>query len=436
MFSGSPTTADKLTPGIWKVSANGGTPSLLVRTEKDRPLRWVHFLPDGKHFLYFLSAASSAGDVPGTLEGEIYTASIDAPSPKLVKKSEFAAEYSDGALLFVENSALMAQQLNLSTYTLDGQAELVTSPVATLGNGRLGATASFNGNLAIADAIADPRARRLFWRDRTGKDLGEVPGSGAMLRLSPSGKQLALVNRRNGQSELLVIDLARQVTSRFAGESNSPVWSPDEHWVAYAAARAIYRKPAGGLGEAELLLDGQEPIRPSDWSRDGKYLLYQVGPLGRSDLYVHTLDAKTPPTKLAASVASDGRFSPDSKWIVYTGLGNGRSQVMLRSFPGNEHQIPVSKPGAFDAQWRFDGKEIYFLDTAGQLNAVPVRSLNPPELGEAVPLFRTPTLGLTNTQPTYAPNADGSRFLVSLPAQEEVHDSIRVVLNWRGLVKK
>ena len=62
----------------------------------------------------------------------------------------------------------------------------------------------------------------------------------------------------------------------------SPVWSPDGSRIAFAyqgkdgPATDIYQRQSSGAGIAEPLLKSDLRIQPTDWSRDGRFLLYEA----------------------------------------------------------------------------------------------------------------------------------------------------------------
>jgi hypothetical protein len=74
---------------------------------------------------------------------------------------------------------------------------------------------------------------QLAWVDRTGKLVGKVgqPGTYAGVSLSRDGSRAAVVRwdvDNLGESDLWLVDLRRDVTSRFTalpGEETYPVWS-------------------------------------------------------------------------------------------------------------------------------------------------------------------------------------------------------------------
>ena len=85
-----------------------------------------------------------------------------------------------------------------------------------------------------------------------------------------------------GETDIWVLDLARGVkhaADLWAGGEYSPHWSPDGVWLVYSirlamGTSALYRKHADGSGVEEQLVSDDRQVLPTDWSRDGKFLLY------------------------------------------------------------------------------------------------------------------------------------------------------------------
>src|ERR1700720_1222695 len=88
------------------VSDTGGVPVPVTRMSREgsgQSHRWPFFLPDGKHFLYFVDW--SAPDDP--LGNGIYVGSLGASAPKLVS-SELVGNvaFAAGHLLYGRNHSL------------------------------------------------------------------------------------------------------------------------------------------------------------------------------------------------------------------------------------------------------------------------------------------------------------------------------------------
>ena len=128
--------------------------------------------------------------------------------------------------------------------------------------------------------------RPLIWFDRSGKEVGKVgaPDPGARPSLAPDGRQVAVFRSANqGAPDIWLIGLDRDVLTRFTsnGAINlDPIWSPDGKGIAFSATLKkpfdLYRQRLDGTGKEELLLATPEAKTASDWSHDGRFLLYTM----------------------------------------------------------------------------------------------------------------------------------------------------------------
>jgi eukaryotic-like serine/threonine-protein kinase len=172
-------------------------------------------------------------------------------------------------------------------------------------------------------------------------------------------------------SDIWIYDLKRQVNTRLTfgpGASSSPVWSPDGQWIAYGGVRGknnLYRKPANGMGQEELLLEGDSTNRqPFDWSADGKFLLFGVGDLsGTGQIWALPLagDRKPVPVTQNTFAAINAKFSPDGRWVAYSSNESGRQEVYVVPFGGGTGKWQIASSSGTQPVWRRDGKGIILL---------------------------------------------------------------------------
>jgi Tol biopolymer transport system component len=215
------------------------------------------------------------------------------------------------------------------------------------------------------------------------------------------------------------------------------VWSADGKEVVFASNRRgafdLYRKAASGSGGEDPILVSTADKYPSDWSRDGRYIVYySSGSQGDFDLSILPLAGDRTPVPFMQTRFDErnGRFSPSGRWIAYVSNESGSYEVYVVPFPaGSGGKWQISASGGFQPRWRADERELFYLAGDGRVMAVPLTVDGGFRRGEAHPLFQTrlDTSVLVNDR-NYEVTADGGRFLVTTPLGTAV--PITVVVNW------
>ena len=422
---------------ILRTSAGGTTPVEITRLDgKQMGHAQPHFLPDERHFLYFVQGTP---DVRGAYVGQ-----LDEPGTRRLFDADSAAVYISGHLLFVRRATLFAQPFNLSRLEPAGEPFLVADDVS--GSQLAGVSASAGGVLAFRTGTVSVE-RQFVWLDRSGKELGTV-GDAATEKLYPSASpdlgQLAFFSIVNGNVDIWLLDTRRSVLRRFTdyvGVDLFPVWSRDGRRIAFNSDHngkpGLYEKSTTGADTEELLLPGESGnVVASDWSPRDDVLLFQ------RDVDLWALPMRGRERKPFAVTQTEfeereGKFSPDGRWIAYVSNNSGPFEVYIQPFPGPGQQVRVSTGGGAQVQWRADGRELFYIALDGKLMAVPVdmsangQSISP---GIPVPLFTTRVgriIGPGGSGPQYVVSADGQRFLMSTLVQDGSSSPIRVIVNWK-----
>ena len=288
--------------------------------------------------------------------------------------------------------------------------------------------------------------QELLWVDRSGKQLGVAAAAAEYrnVRLSPDEKSIAFDRTEESNNDVWVLDLVRGVPSRITFDpatDNLPIWSPDGRRILWPSRRGgsfnLYIKAASGAGEDEKLITmGTVNGWATDWSRDGKFVLYQrPGDKTGQDLWMapQSTGASGEPQKPLPYLASafnegNGVFSPDGHWIAYESDESGRSEVYVQGFPLTDRKVRISAGGGTDAAWSKNGGELFYLAADRNLIAVPYRlTMTTFEPGPGKVLFRVPG---NFARRSYAVTGDGRRFLIGKPVDENISEPITMVLNW------
>jgi DNA-binding winged helix-turn-helix (wHTH) protein/Tol biopolymer transport system component len=405
--------------------------------------RFPYFLPDGRHFLYL--QWSGQADTQG-----VWVGSIDSRDTiRLVDANSSAAYASPGYLLFVRGENLMGQQFDVERLVLRGHPFSVANGLGRRTNNYAAFTISERGALAYH---AVDYNMRLVWFDRSGRELGTVAIPPARLgdpAISPDGSQV-LVSRQDPDTETPDLYLSNEhglsrVTSH-PGVDVLPVWSPDAAKVVYRSNRNgpgdLYVKPLVGAGDEELLVRNTARKDPTDWSPDGRFILYDNfdgdDPSRESDMWILPMFGDRRPSQYQRKTFSawGGRFSPDGRWVAYASDEHGKGDVYIQAFPANGISYRVSKHGGWQPAWRRDGRELFYLANDGMLMAAAIHVHDDAvDVGEPVGLFR-PTVRSTLLRNHYDVAPNGDRFLVNTPVQDEATAPLTVVLNWTATLPK
>src|SRR5262249_23266240 len=147
-----------------------------------------------------------------------------------------------------------------------------------------------------------------------------------------------------------------------------PVWSPDGNRVVYASVSKgkgdLYQKLATGSGNDELILKSDQDKIPSDWSSDGRFLIFRsMDPKTIQDLWILPLSGDRKPTPFLQTPFQEAiaRFSPDGKWVTYQSNESGHTEIYVQPFPPTGGKWQVSVNGGTISNWRGDGKELFFM---------------------------------------------------------------------------
>jgi Tol biopolymer transport system component len=301
-----------------------------------------------------------------------------------------------------------------------------------------------------------PGRDQLTWVRRDGTRIASVgaPGQYLHFSLAPDERRVAVTAyeaaAKGLQSAIWLLDAVRGAATKFTFEwgAGVPVWSPDTARIALsydnrAGPPTIYSKNAAGPGGYELLVEAGGN-QPTDWSADGRTLVYEHRETTtQNDLWVMSLSSERQARPLLATPANEtgARISPDGRWIAYVSDESGRNEVYVTSFPEVRGSTRISTDGGTQPEWRRDGRELFYRTPGRKLIAVPVKTGVAFDAGAPKELFELPAeppawIQGGIDQRVYAPSADGERFLIAVPVDEESSSPITVVLNWTAALKK
>jgi Tol biopolymer transport system component/DNA-binding winged helix-turn-helix (wHTH) protein len=437
---------------IRRVAATGGpvtmVPGFEQKVATTKSNRWPVFLPDGDHFLY--TSVDFGADLHSD-SNAIYVAALSSPErQQLVHSNANAAYILPGYLLFLQNETLMAQRFDAARLQLTGEPVAVASGVEYLSSIARGLFSMSGSGTLVYQAGSGSTFSELVWMDREGRISGKLGGPAryANPHLSPDGKRAAvdIDDPQSSNTDIWVIETNRRVQSRFTfdpGQDEGPLWSHDGQrllWLSDRGGRnGFYQKSSNGLATDESTVPvGAElsfASAPSDWSADGRFLLYTDLQEGSAlHLWVLSMDGKRRPYRLLPGSAADveGQFSPDGRWVAYSSNESGRWQVYVVPFLGPGARFQISTDGGQQPRWRRDGKELFFLSKDRRLMAAAVKTGSTFEFSPASPLFETHAHEPLTAEEffTYDVSPDGKRFLVNAVEEQTNPHAVDIILNW------
>jgi hypothetical protein len=330
---------------LYQIPATGGSPMPVTRLNPKfhTTHRWPFFLPDGQHFLYL----ASNHFFPQAEQNGIYIASLDGKVNRLLVPSLAGAVYAQGNLLYVKESALYAQRLDLKSFALSGPVARPAEDI-TVDAGVWHATfaASQTGELIFQTGAAAALSR-LEWVDRHGKHLSFVSDKGTFLgpRLSRDAQQI-LVGTGDPVANTWVFDASGQNKTRLTFNgivTSEAVWSPDNsHFavnvgVANSPIKTIV-KALSGSG-AETTVHESDPNRndaPTDWSPDGRY----YSPSATLTVTVKSGCSRLLQVKNPTSLDLSRNAGITNQWTILSG-GQVRSICHVRLYGGSNLCRPV-----------------------------------------------------------------------------------------------
>ena len=424
---------------IYRIPASGGEPVPLTRLAPGQAAhRDPRFLPDGRRFLYH---ASGVGDASG-----VYVGDLNGAPPQRVLDAELALVHpSSRQLLFIRQGTLYSQALDSTGAIVVGNPSLIAERVVAV-------SASDAGLIAYRTDSAR-ELRQLVWFDRNGDEIGRIGrpdySGDAAPSLSRDGRYVAFHLVRDGNPDIWWLELPRGGPSRLTTDpaaDYSPKWSPDGRRVVFASTRSgvydLYQQSTTNPEGAEVLLATPQNKSPTDWSRDGRFILFRnVDPATSHDLWALPLEGnKTPfPVVRTRFTESYGQFSPDGNWIAYDSNESGRVEVYVQPFPGPGTKVRISTSGGAQMRWSNDATELFYLALDGRLMAVPIRRSSQDNAitpGEPVPLFDA-NVGLVvplqaGHSEAWTISRDGQRFLMNTVVEHPSAPPITIILNWRA----
>jgi len=414
---------------LWSISAKGGEPKeTRARTPAAGERIALHSeLPGGDLLVSSVGPSASYLEVLSRRTGERRRIMRGGTS--------FVARYlRTGHVVYGDADSLFAVAVDAERFDPVGAPVPVIQGIQN-SFGRFSSIAlSDSGTVAYlpAERVQDAE---LVWLDRAG-NLTPIPGARGNIfyhfRLSPDGRAVGVTfaeGADGARSSVWILDLERG-TRRLIAEADSfgPIWSRDGALVTYWSSRggidALFRKRADGTGSEERLVERRSTPYPTDWSPDGRTLLFEEAALhGGFGVWVYSGGAST----LFLAGTFDQRyptFSPDGGFVAYQSGQPNDENVYVQPFPGPGARTTVSSEGGGGVpRWGPGGRDLYYI-SGGKMMVVTIEREPGLHAGRPRVVFESPLAGQFDISP------DAKRFLMVTPRTTAVPLEVRVILNW------
>ncbi len=436
--------------GIWRVSADGGTPEQIIKLENGQ---WAHgpqLLPDGRGVLFTLRPGPGSWD-----DAQIVVQSLDDGSRRTIISGATDARYlPSGHIVYVHRGTLRAVRFDTSTLTVRGAPVAVIEGVRRIVVGSAwGQFAhSSEGTLAYLPSVAASR-RMLVWVDRQGREeeVKAPPHPYLHPRLSPDGSRLAVDIVADGR-DVWLWEFSRGTLSPFTFDPTAdaqPLWTPDGKRLIFTSDRtgttSLFWQAADSSGTPERLTEGNGRIAYTI-SPDGRRLVLRATDrTGGSDLAMLDLgDGSRVPAPSAGEpllqtpfLEYNAAISPDGRWLAYQSTRSGESEVVVRRFPDvTAGEWPVSTAGGREPVWSRDSRELFYRTPTGAVMGVAVEPGSVWKASRPTQILESASYGFFrgSFDRTYDVAPDGKRFLMLKnfdgPVQTATGERIVVVQNW------
>ena len=329
-----------------------------------RPNERAHVVPAatgrGETFIYTAILADGRRTVRLVADGAEHDLAMTSGHGQLV----------GDVLVYARDQVLVGQRIALDTFQALGRA---TALALDVGTGLSGATMFTASPRVLIAGARTPAPRQLTWLAADGTRGATVrdPGDIWQIRLSPDDGHAAITVAtpllRTLDIEVMSLPLTARplFRTRAVAADSDPVWSPDGSRVIFRSLQdgtpKLFTNAALHTNEDDMVVPmskGDET--PTDW-RGNRVLAHAPG--GRGDFDILSIDPATgarTPIVTSQFNDTDGRLSPDGRWLAYVSDESGAPDIYALPQPAGP-RVRVSFAGGTRPRWDRTGRTLFFL---------------------------------------------------------------------------
>ena len=269
-------------------------------------------------------------------KGAIYVGSLDPEErPLRLLEASRALYVEPGYIVYSQESALYARKFDAARLEFTGPPAQIADDVFYRDSIDTSAFDAAGPTLIYRAVAKDEPPLPLLWVDRDGATTtaASPPLAPRNFRLSPDARKI--LYDEGSPPDVWILDLERgartRVTSNPQAERGA-LWSPDGRSIVFDAhregGRAIYEKRAdSALPEKLLLAAGAHNVAVTDWSDDGRFIIFEQDSCPGCDMDIWVLPTsawrsqRNRPSRSARRFASRKRPRPFSGTSLATVSG-------------------------------------------------------------------------------------------------------------------
>jgi Tol biopolymer transport system component len=422
--------------GIHQVSANGGSPELLIPIDEaagERLQRRPFVLRDERVVIY----ASSTAD--GT--------ALAAFSLTDHRRARLGLDGTQAVGIIQQHLVYSRRDGSLMAVPFDARAMRVTGTPRQLADRVLatpfGTSVAFSDGGTLVSAPAVSPSSRLMIGDAAGKtvQVGDAVRAYDSPRFSPDGRRIGVTIADGDARDVWVLDAASGAATRVTRGGQGAIelqeWTPDGTALVYVRQDQLWIAQVGGSAEPRRLVAIDGRVTGASFMPDGRSVIVArrvpslQNAVDREELVLVPLAGDGAVVPILTSRSSGGtmrpaepRVSPDGKWVAFQ--DRNERQIHVRSLDGSA-SVQVSDTSGDQPLWASDSRRLFYQSSEGLVAAD--LQIAPLEVLRRVRFPQFPASDIVS-----GVSAGGKAFLLVAPVDSG--PNVFVTVNWPAALRR